>query len=125
MSRRYEIVYIFDSALEEAQVNEHLERFHALLINNDNPEPITNTNHWGKRSLAYAIKGHAIGYYVVVQFATDPTLLDEFERLVKLDEATIRYQLVLNEGELPRPPRIQDDAQRDTRGGAGKDEEDS
>ena len=45
MSRRYEIVYIFDSALEEAQVNEHLERFHALLINNDNPEPITNTNH--------------------------------------------------------------------------------
>ena len=44
---------------------------------------------------------------------------------VKLDEATIRYQLVLNEGELPRPPRIQDDAQRDTRGGAGKDEEDS
>ena len=125
MTRRYEIVYIFDSALEEAQVNECLERFHALLINNDNPEPIANTNHWGKRSLAYAIKGQAIGYYVVVQFATDPTLLGEFERLVKLDEAVIRYQLVLNEGELPRPPRIQDDAQRDARGGAAKDEEDS
>lgn len=124
MTRRYEIVYIFDSALEEAQVNEHLERFHALLVNDDNPEPITSTNHWGKRSLAYAIKGHAIGYYVVVQFATDPTLLGEFERLVKLDEAAIRYQLVLNEGEVPRPPRIHDDSPRDGRDGAAKNEED-
>ena len=31
MTRRYETVYIFDSALEEPVINEKLERFHALL----------------------------------------------------------------------------------------------
>ena len=40
---------------------------------------------------------------MVVQFATDPTLLPEFERLVKLEDSAIRYQLILNEGELPAP----------------------
>ncbi len=106
MTRRYEIVYIFDSAAEEPQVEEQLERFHALLKNSDNPEPIKNLNHWGKRTLAYPIGGHEIGYYVVMQFATDPTLLPEFERLVKLEESVIRYQVVLNEGEVPVPAPV-------------------
>ncbi len=101
MTRGYEVVYIFDSTLDETQVDEHLKRFHALLINDDNPDPVKNVNHWGKRTLAYPIKRREIGYYVVAQFATDPTLLGEFERLVKLEEEVLRYQLVLNEGEVP------------------------
>jgi len=103
VTRRYEIVYIFDSAKEEPQIEEHLERFHALLKSKENQDPIRNVNHWGKRSLAYPIAGHEIGYYVVVLFSTDPTLLPEFERLVKLEAAVIRFQIVLNEGEVPVP----------------------
>ena len=115
MNRKYEIVYIFDSTLEEAQVNEHLDRFHALLKTDDNPDPVTNANHWGKRTLAYPIKGREVGYYVVVQFATDPQALVEFERLIKLEEVAIRYQLVVNEGEVPSPPRIQEDDEKGSR----------
>ncbi len=106
MTRRYEIVYIFDSAKEEPQIEEHLEHFHALLKSEENPDPIRNVNHWGKRTLAYPIDGHEIGYYVVVLFSTDPTLLPEFERLVKLEAAVIRYQIVLNEGEVPVPAPV-------------------
>ena len=101
MTRGYEVVYIFDSTLDETKVDEHLKRFHALLINDDNPDPVKNINHWGKRTLAYPIKHREIGYYVVAQPGTDPTLLGEFERLVKLEEEVLRYQLVLNEGEVP------------------------
>ena len=112
MTRRYEVVYIFDSALEESQVNEHLERFHALLKDGDNKDPIENVNHWGKRTLAYPIRGCEIGYYVVVQLATNPTLLGEFERLVKLEESVIRYQLVFNEAEVPSPATSPETAHR-------------
>ena len=31
MTRQYEVVYIFDSALEEATINERLARFNALI----------------------------------------------------------------------------------------------
>ncbi|MBI2072903.1 MAG: 30S ribosomal protein S6 [Gemmatimonadetes bacterium] len=101
MTNRYEVVYIFDSALEEAQVNEHLERFHALLKTPETPEPVRQVNHWGKRTLAYPIKRREVGYYVVVQFETLAQQLAEFERLIKLDESVIRHLVVIDEGATP------------------------
>ena len=85
MTREYELVYIFDSTLEEAQVNERLERFHALVKTDDRPEPVTSVHHWGKRTLAYSIAGKETGYYVVVRFETEPHMLGELERIIKLD----------------------------------------
>jgi small subunit ribosomal protein S6 len=101
MTRQYELVYIFDSTLEEPQVNERLERFHSLIKTPETAEPVTSASHWGKRTLAYPIKGKETGYYVVEQFDTSPDVLSEFERALKLDEAVLRYLLVLNEGLPP------------------------
>jgi len=106
MTRQYEVVYIFDSALEEVQINEILERFHKLLECPDYPEPITGLSHWGKRTLAYPVKNRELGYYVVAQFETDPTLLDEFERIVKLEESVLRHLVVINEGLATVPATV-------------------
>src|SRR5512146_3383519 len=102
MTRRYETVYIFDSSLEEQAINEKLERFHALLTKNGNGV-VSGSNHWGKRTLAYPIKKKETGYYVVTQFEAAGELLPEYERAVKLDESVLRYIVVLNEGEPPKP----------------------
>jgi small subunit ribosomal protein S6 len=118
MTRQYELVYIFDSALEEAQVNERLESFHSLLKTSDVPEPAVAASHWGKRTLAYPIKGKETGYYVVEQFDTDPTLLGELERAIKLDETVLRYLLVLNEGLAPVGAAAEAAAQQESEGAA-------
>jgi small subunit ribosomal protein S6 len=107
MSRKYEVVYIFDSALEEPQVTEHLERFHGLLKDADHPDPITDISHWGKRTLAYPIKNKEQGYYVVTQFESDQKLLGEFERAIKLDEDVLRYLVVINEGLATVPAQVE------------------
>src|SRR5215212_845702 len=73
MTRQYEAVYIFDSALEEAAINERLARFHALIQVPEAEAP--QVNHWGKRALAYPIKKHETGYYVVAKFDADATAL--------------------------------------------------
>jgi len=113
MSRRYEVVYIFDSALEEAQVNEHLERFHELLKDADHPDPITDISHWGKRTLAYPINNKEQGYYVVAQFESGPAVLSEFERAIKLDEDVLRYLVVINEGLATVPAPMVERGERD------------
>jgi len=93
VTRRYEVVYIFDSALEEPAVNERLARFNALL-----GEGIEiATNHWGKRTLAYPIKRRDVGYYVVAKFEAATELLPEFERAIKLDGSVLRFLVVLAE----------------------------
>lgn len=123
MTHRYEVVYIFDSALEEAQVNEHLERFHALLQTPESPEPVRQVNHWGKRTLAYPIKRREVGYYVVVQFETLPQQLAEFERLIKLDESVIRHLVVIDEGATPAVVRAPSEEETEEEGLAEEAEE--
>ena len=101
MTRQYEVVYIFDSALEEATINERLARFHALIQQPGGEAP--QVNHWGKRTLAYPIKKHETGYYVPAKFDADPTALPECERVVKRDEGVLRFLVVVNEGAQPVP----------------------
>lgn len=103
MTRRYETVYIFDSALEEPAVTEKLDRFHALLTK-DGKGSMTNVSHWGKRTLAYPIKKKDTGYYVVAQFETAGDLLPEYERAVKLDEGVLRFLVVAAEAEAKPVP---------------------
>jgi small subunit ribosomal protein S6 len=101
MTRQYEVVYIFDSALEETAINERLARFHALIQQNGIEPP--QVTHWGKRTLAYPIKKHDTGYYVVAKFEADATALPEFERAIKLEEGVMRFLVVVNEGAQPIP----------------------
>lgn len=105
MTRRYEVVYIFDAALDEAAVNERLGRFHALLGGGVTPD----VNHWGKRTLAYPIKRHETGYYVVTKFEAAATVLPEFERAIKLEEGVVRFLTVVQGPDVVIPVRTDKD----------------
>ena len=101
MVRPYEVVYIFDSALEEAAINERLARFHALIQQPGSEAP--QVNHWGKRTLAFPIKNRETGHYVIAKFEALATALPEFERAIKLDDGVLRHLVVVNEGAQPVP----------------------
>lgn len=118
--RDYEAVYIFDSSLEEAQVNEKLERYHGLLTG-DESGTVTEVDHWGKRQLAYPIADSENGYYVVAHFNTGSNRLPEYERILQLDEQLLRYLIVVNEGDLQTSPAPLVEESRDDDDG---DEED-
>jgi small subunit ribosomal protein S6 len=99
MVHPYEVVFIFDPALDEETINQKLAHFHTL-VKRQGSEP--QYNHWGKRTLAYSIRRQDTGYYVVANFDAESTALPEFERAIKLDEGVIRHLIVLNE-EPPTP----------------------
>lgn len=97
--RDYEAVYIFDSALEEPQINEKLDRYHALVAGDKGGE-VTAVDHWGRRQMAYPIEDKENGYYVVAHFSAAAESLPEYERVMQLDESLLRYLIVINEGDL-------------------------
>lgn len=117
--RTYEVVYIFDPALEESAVDKALERFHDVLTDADGE--VVAVDHWGNRQLAYPIQGHNTGYYVVSHVNAEPDRLPEFERIVKLEDDVLRYLVVVNEGEpisdesilAPRPPSEREEEEED------------
>lgn len=106
MPRQYEAVYIFDSALEDAAINEKLDRFHGLVGAQGDDLKL---DHWGRRQLAYPIARKENGYYVVARFSAEPTALPEYERALKLDDSVIRYLVTLWEHEVGAPPMTEEE----------------
>ena len=105
MPRTYEAVYIFDSTLEDAAINDKIKRFNGLLHASEQPE----VAHWGRRQLAYSIGARENGYYVVSKFTTEPNVLPEYERALKLDDGVVRYLLTLFEHEVGAPPMTEEE----------------
>jgi small subunit ribosomal protein S6 len=104
LSREYEAVYIFDSALEDTAIADKIEKYHGLL---GLATPAT-LDHWGRRQLAYKIRNKETGYYVVARFTAEGKVLPEFERALKLDEGIIRYLISVHEHELGAPPMTEE-----------------
>ena len=119
MTRRYEAVYIFDSTLEDAAINEKITRFHGLL---QSPEDIS-LDHWGRRQLAYKIGPRETGYYVIAKFHATPAVLPEYERAMKLDDGVVRYLITLFEHEVGAPPMTEEEMARAARQDDDDDED--
>lgn len=111
MTRRYEAVYIFDSALEDAAINEKITRFHGLLKSTEE----ISVDHWGRRQLAYKIGPRDTGYYAIARFHATPAVLPEYERAMKLDDGVVRYLITLFEHEVGAPPMTEEEMARAAR----------
>ena len=94
MPRPYETVIIFDSTLEDSQVQEKIQRLSGLVAPNGGES--VKVDIWGKRKLAYPIDKKEQGIYAVLRYETEPSALTEFERIMRLDEQVLRQLTVVD-----------------------------
>ncbi len=90
--RKYEIVFILHPELEEDKINETVEKFKSLVV--DNGGEITSLDKWGKRKLAYEINHIKEGYYVVSKFNSEPKVTNEIDRVFKISDNVVRHIIV-------------------------------
>ncbi|MPN42570.1 30S ribosomal protein S6 [bioreactor metagenome] len=87
----YETIFIVDTASGEEAVSSIVEKFKALISSNGEIESV---DEWGKRRLAYEINDLKEGYYVLINFKSEPTFPAELERVYKITEGLIRSIIV-------------------------------
>ncbi|HEU5138743.1 MAG TPA: 30S ribosomal protein S6 [Bacillales bacterium] len=95
--KKYEIMYIIRPDLDEESQKGVAERANKVLT--DNGAEITEVEEMGKRRLAYEIKDYREGVYVVVYAKADSKALDEFDRLMKINDDVIRFMTIRDERE--------------------------
>lgn len=93
--KKYEIMYILKSSLDDAARKAEIEKLHGILTSNGGK--ITNVNEWGLRELAYEIKKETKGFYVVVKVETDSVALKEFDRLTRFDNNVLRTLVLVDQ----------------------------
>ena len=63
---------------------------------------IDKVDKWGKRRLAYRIDKHREGSYVLMQFTAEATVVKEFERRLRVQDAVIKFLTVRIDETLKR-----------------------
>ena len=91
----YETVFILTPVVSDDQMKEAVEKFTGVLT--ENGATIVNTELWGLRKLAYPIQKKSTGFYALVEFDGDPTLVKKLETAFRRDERVIRFLVFRND----------------------------
>jgi small subunit ribosomal protein S6 len=89
MINRYETVFILTPVLSEEQMKEAVKKFTDLLTTKG--ANIVYEDNWGLRRLAYPIQKKSTGFYYLIEFEAEGTLIEELEIAYRRDERVIRF----------------------------------
>ena len=85
----YETVFILTPVLSDEQMKEAVAKFKKLLT--DNGAEILNEEAWGLKKMAYAIYKKSTGFYCLLEFKAEPTIVNTLEIGYRRDERIIRF----------------------------------
>lgn len=91
--RTYETIYIIQPEAAEDQVETIIQEVESLLAADGGA--VVRKDLWGKRRLAYQVRGFQEGIYVLMRFECGPAFPRKLEDFFKLKESVIRYLVVL------------------------------
>lgn len=87
--RGYETLLIFDPTVEEESIEAGIDKVISLITEGEGT--VVEVNRWGKNPLAYEVGKNKFGFYVLVEFFAEPTLLSELDEHLKLDSSVLRH----------------------------------
>lgn len=90
-NRKYEAFYIVPATLTDAEVQAVADRFKGIVETRGGT--VEAAAKWDKRKLAYEIKGHKEGNYVLMTFECDATTPAELDRRMRNAEDVIRHRI--------------------------------
>ncbi|XGV95868.1 MAG: 30S ribosomal protein S6 [Leptolyngbya sp. BL-A-14] len=91
----YETMYILRPDLGEEAVDQAIEKYQTLL--RENGADVLETQHRGKRRLAYEIQKHREGIYIQINYQCDGSQVALLERSMRLSEEVIRFLTIKQE----------------------------
>ena len=93
VSRAYEVLVILKPAGTEAELAQAVKQVEEPIKKLGGE--IDSSEGWGRRRLAYRIDRHVEGHYHLLRFHVDPQQIEEFKRMLRLNEVVVRF-LILN-----------------------------
>ena len=90
--RTYEALYIIAPNLDDDAIQAVVAGVETLITSNGGT--IVRSEVWGRRKLAYEIKKHGEGFYVLLRFTASPEFVKKLDNHFKLAETVIRSMVL-------------------------------
>ena len=91
VKNKYEAMMVFSVLNGDEATSALVEKFKALVAENGT---IENVDDWGKRRLAYPINDEVEGYYIIVNFESNPEFPTELDRVAKITDGVLRTMVI-------------------------------
>ena len=88
----YETVFILTPVLSDEQAKETVAKFKKVLT--DKGAEILNEEAWGLKKMAYAIDKKSTGFYNLIEFKAEPSVVATLETAYRREEKVIRFMTV-------------------------------
>ena len=99
--REYETTFVLAPTLSEEEVEETVTSFTGVA--EEKGAKVVNVDNWGKRRLAFPVKKHEDGFYVVLTLQEETVeAVTELERRFKVNDSVIRFLSIRVDEELKR-----------------------
>ena len=85
---KYEMIYILDTALSDEAKEALIAKFEDVVKKNGGE--VEKTEKMGVKKLAYAIDYKTEGYYVLMSFSGEGSLVQEVKRVVGISDGVLR-----------------------------------
>ena len=107
MRKLYETIFIINPDSDNAVFEQTIDAVKNLIESNG--YEVKKVDPWGRKRLAYEVKGHQEGYYVLMVFESEPDFVEQLQRHYRITESIIKYMVVKFEGDLtyPLPPVVE------------------
>ena len=92
MKKNYETVFILTPVLSDIQMKDAVLRL--IKVITDNKGEVINEEHWGLKKLAYPIQHKNTGFYHLLEFKSEPSLISKLETELRRDEKVMRFLTV-------------------------------
>lgn len=89
---KYEIMFIVKSDMEESTINQTVDALKKVLT--DNSAKIIEEKKLGQKDLAYEIQKYKTGYYFLFIVEAEKNAINEFNRIVGINESVLRHLVV-------------------------------
>ena len=93
----YELVVVMNPEIPEEDVPAAIDRVTAAVTSRGGT--VDDVQPWGRRKLAYAIKRHVEGNYILTNIKLDPTRAHELESGFMISEDILRHLLIRKDEE--------------------------
>src|SRR5690606_28595085 len=87
--RNYETVFILTPVLSDIQMKDTVDKFVNLL--KEEGAEVINVENWGLKKMAYPIQKKSTGFYIMVEFIADPSVIKKFEIEIRREEKVLRF----------------------------------
>ena len=92
MTRIYEELFIIRPDATDEEITPIVEQIRGIITNAGGT--IDKEERWGVRKLAYRVQKRNEGFYVLLQFSSDPQTVKEIERRLRVNDAVLKFLTV-------------------------------